>query len=52
MNDHIRHLLAEALRYTHFRIDQMTDWHLDQHDRAVESARRSIGQKFRWARFA
>lgn len=48
MSDHIKHLLAEALRYTHMRIDQLADWHLEQHDRNVESARRSLGQRRRW----
>lgn len=49
MSDHIKHLLAEARRYAHFRIDQRCNFELEAHDRRVESARRSVGQRFRWA---
>lgn len=48
MSDHIAHLLAEALRYSFFRIDQLCDKALEQLDRDIESANRSLGQRRRW----
>lgn len=52
MSDHIAHLLDEARRYAHMRIDQRCNFELQKHAVRVETARRSVGQKFRWVRFA
>lgn len=49
MSDHIAHLLDEARRYAHMRIDQRCEYELQLHAVRVESARRSVGQRFRWA---
>lgn len=49
MSPTIQAMLAELRERVYLRIDQYIEHALREHDRRVETARRSTGQTFRWA---